>query len=196
MVRTLAAIRSDRMGLGAAAVMALLIGAALLGPNHAAAGGGCRGEVSTSASGTRVAMRETCFVPTVLHARVGDTVTWENESDLPHAVAGATLEWGNYNEFTRGQAVSYPFAKAGVYPYYCFTHNGMVGAIVVEAAGAQAAATVSAAAAVPTPAAPQAGTGVNANGPGWPGARNVVLVAGVTGVVVGLFAYRWRRRGA
>ena len=182
MVRTLAAIRSGGMGLGAVAVMALLIGAALLGPNEAAAGGGCRGEASTSAPGTRVAMRETCFVPTVLHARVGDTVTWENESDAPHSVAGATLEWGDYEEISRGQTFTSSFAKAGVYPYYCFVHNGMIGTIVVEApSGARVAdtrpaappAAVEAASAVKAIDPPAAGTGAQAGRP--PGPRPWLL---------------------
>jgi len=114
---------------------ALALGAGLLlgSASPAAAGGGCRGRGSTSASGTEVHMTDDrCFEPTVLHATPGERVTWINAGlSEPHVVAGATIEWGNYEEFRPGQSVSYTFDKPGTYPYYCFTHNGMVGAVVV-----------------------------------------------------------------
>jgi plastocyanin len=116
------------------AAVALAIGsvAAGLESQSVAAGGGCRGMSSTEASGDVVRMEGTCFLPTVLQTTTGSTVTWANDSDLPHNVAGATTEWGNYNELQQGQEVGYTFDKSGTYPYYCFVHNGMIGAIVVS----------------------------------------------------------------
>lgn len=116
------------------AIIALLIGGLVAGlePEGAVAGGGCRGTISTEASGDTVRMEGTCFMPTVLHTKVGSQVSWTNTSDLPHSVAGATVEWGNYNELTSGASVTYAFDKPGTYPYYCFVHNGMIGAIVVD----------------------------------------------------------------
>lgn len=113
--------------------LAFLGGAIAIGvePQDAFAGGGCRGFTSTEQSGDEVRMEGTCFFPTVLHIEPGDTVTWSNESGEPHSVSGATVEWGNYEELREGDTVSFSFDKPGTYPYYCFVHNGMIGAIVV-----------------------------------------------------------------
>lgn len=100
-------------------------------PGAVEAGGGCRGFASSEATGVEVRLQGSCFVPTVLHVAPGSTVTWTNDSTEPHNVAGATLEWGNYNELRNGETVQHRFAKAGTYPYYCFVHNGMIGAVVV-----------------------------------------------------------------
>jgi hypothetical protein len=100
-------------------------------------------------------MREICFVPTVLHVEAGQTVTWTNEDSAPHSVAGATVEWGNYTEHGQGESVSYQFDRPGTYPYYCFVHNGMTGAIVVgDGRGAGGASEVSPASAALAPSAP------------------------------------------
>lgn len=100
------------------------------GPAHA--GGGCRGNPSTFASGSQVRMTGyACFTPTVLYAEAGTTVTWTNETDDVHDVAGATLEWGDYAAIRAGGQASFRFEEPGTYPYYCFVHPGMTGAIVV-----------------------------------------------------------------
>jgi hypothetical protein len=67
----------------------------------------------------------------VLFTQPGATVMWTNESTELHDVAGATLEWGSYEEVRAGESVSYRFDQPGTYPYYCFVHNGMIGTIVV-----------------------------------------------------------------
>ncbi len=108
--------------------LALFAGGA---PAAVEAGGGCRGFASSEATGAEVRMQGSCFVPTVLHALAGSTVTWTNDSTEPHNVAGATLEWGNYNELRNGETVQHRFEKPGTYPYYCFVHNGMIGTVVV-----------------------------------------------------------------
>src|SRR5690606_35514031 len=100
------------------------------------AGGGCRGLPATAAAGDNVVMSgELCFTPTVLYTERGATVTWTNDGPARHSVAGATLEWGNYDEAGDGESIAYRFDSAGTYPYYCFTHNGMVGAVVVGDGG-------------------------------------------------------------
>ena len=115
-------------------VLAAVAGALLvLGAAHA--GGGCRGQASTAGAGQTVTMTESCFVPTVLHAKAGEPIIWRNESEASHSVAGATLEWGDYSERGPGQTVSHAFALPGAYPYYCFVHNGMIGTVVVSEAG-------------------------------------------------------------
>lgn len=96
------------------------------------AGGACRGVTSTEGSGDSVSMTDSlCFTPTVLHVEPGTRVTWVNDGREPHSVAGATIAWGNYEEYRQRESVSHTFTDPGTYPYYCFVHNGMIGAIVV-----------------------------------------------------------------
>jgi plastocyanin len=117
----------------AAALVAIAAGSGVVGAGApASAGGGCRGFPATEAEGTAVTMNDQlCFLPTVLHAKAGETITWTNAGSAPHSVAAATLGWGNYAEVAGGGTVSYTFDQPGTYPYYCFVHPGMTGAIVV-----------------------------------------------------------------
>ena len=159
--------------------------AVALAASVAHAGGACRGVPVTEAINTTVHMEGNCFAPTVLHVQVGDTVTWSNLDPVAHTVSGANVAWGNYIEVQQGQSVSHQFTEAGAYPYYCFLHPGMIGAIVVgdgTAAGTTARAQDSLAAVEPA-----------ASGHG-----SVAAVAASGGVVLALaaggLAYATRRR--
>ncbi len=124
--------------LGAGLVLAFLIGAAL----PTSAGGACRGQPVTDGTGSMVEMRNLCFTPTVLHIQPGDSVTFVNRDKDPHTVSGANVVWGDYAELSFGQSVAHTFTRPGTYPYYCFLHNGMIGAIVVgDGSGPGAAGT-------------------------------------------------------
>ncbi len=96
----------------------------------ASAGGGCHLS-ATEATGTEVELKDMCFTPTILHVQPGQTITWTNVDDMQHVVAGQSGEWGNFEGLNRGQTLSYRFTKSGVYPYTCFLHPGMNGAVVV-----------------------------------------------------------------
>lgn len=120
-------------GRAAAAAGALVVTAVLvLVPSAASAsgGGGCGGAV-TDAAGTRVDIEGFCFSPTILRAQPGDVVTFANLDPVPHTVLGANGAWGGYDMLKRGREATYAFAEAGVYPYVCTVHPGMVGTIVV-----------------------------------------------------------------
>ena len=86
-----------------------------------------------SASTSPTIKAEDCaFSPTVTYVPVGTTVTFSNGSTWAHLVTGANQDWGSRDEDLQPNGtVSYTFAKAGVYPYACAMHRGMVGAIVV-----------------------------------------------------------------
>jgi plastocyanin len=118
-----------------------------VGTAGASGGGGC-GRPITDARGTTMRIRNYCFGPTVLRARPGDAVTFVNRDSAPHTVLGANGSWGSYRELRRGDDLTYRFARAGVYPFVCTYHPGMVGAVVVGGAGAPMAATAGAANAV------------------------------------------------
>ncbi len=117
---------------------------AVLATSTAHAGGACRGAPVTEASGAVVHFAGVCISPTILHVNAGGTVTWMNDIDTAaHTVTGANAAWGSFDEVAPGGSMSHQFATAGVYPYYCFIHPGMVGAVVVGAsAPAQASVSI------------------------------------------------------
>lgn len=117
--------------LGVALAGALCAVALAANVAHAGGGGACRGASVTEAINTTVHMEGNCFAPTVLHVQVGDTVTWTNFDPVAHTVSGANVAWGDYTQVQQGRSVSHQFTEAGAYPYYCFLHPGMIGAIVV-----------------------------------------------------------------
>jgi plastocyanin len=117
-----------RRGLVMAAVSATMIVAA--GPADAGGGGGCFAPV-TEASGNSVLMRRYCFRPTILHVRPGDAVTFQNRDDAAHVVNGANYSFGKYRDYDLGDIRTFRFDESGVYPYVCYYHPGMSGAIVV-----------------------------------------------------------------
>jgi plastocyanin len=122
------------------AVLLSLFGAALLVPGAASAGGGCHGgRPVTDKRTTTVAMSGNCFVATITRVDVGATVTFVNEDEAMHAVTGANYSWGMGAEegvvvkesLGKGDSLEQTFEESGVYPYFCFLHPSMVGAVVV-----------------------------------------------------------------
>jgi plastocyanin len=94
------------------------------------------------------------FAPTVTYVPVGTTVTWFNGGQDIHLVTGANQEWGSRDEeLGPSSTVSYTFDHAGVFPYACGLHRGMVGAIVVGADSAAGLAPQVGGAAAPAAAA-------------------------------------------
>lgn len=101
------------------------------GVAKASGGGGC-GRAVTYDGGTRINIHNYCFGPTILHVRPGEIVTWVNRDTFPHSVLGANGSWGSFDSIRlHGRKLRYRFVEAGVYPYVCTIHVGMVGAVVV-----------------------------------------------------------------
>lgn len=183
--------------LGPAVAVALVAGSALwwsAGVAVAGGGGGCLLEPPSSpggsATGSAVEIAALCFQTPVLYTETGSTVTWTNNDSVAHTVTGA---FGS-KEVRPGKSIRFTFAEAGVYPYACVFHPGMVGAVVV---GSQGRPETS-----PSP-------GAVAGGNGPPAARTapadrsgasrtgLALVAGAIGLVVGAaggLGLRWARR--
>jgi len=95
--------------------------------------GGCAPTAGTSeGKGVEVKLAKCGFLPTILHAPVGATVTWFNGDYLPHAVNGLGWNATPAGEVTNpGINVSHTFSQPGIYPYMCYVHPGMAGVIVV-----------------------------------------------------------------
>ena len=95
------------------------------------------------------------FGPQKLTLKVGDTVTWINEDDIPHTVVST----GHFRSkaLDTEDKYSFTFTTAGTFEYFCGLHPHMQGSIVVEAATGSAAGnewpqTADAAAPAPSPA--------------------------------------------
>ena len=119
-----------RRMLTAGAGLALVALALVPGVAGASGGGGCGGPV-TDGTGTTVEIEDFCFGPTILRVAPGESVTFVNLDRSPHTVLGANVTWGGYDALKKGHEATYEFAEAGVYPYVCTWHPGMIGAVVV-----------------------------------------------------------------
>jgi plastocyanin len=111
--------------------LAVVAGVTLVPGVAAASGGGGCGAPVTDEAGTTVEINEYCFTPTILRAEPGDTITFTNKDGVPHTVLGANGIWGSYDAMKRNVEATYEFAEAGVYPYVCTWHPGMIGVVVV-----------------------------------------------------------------
>lgn len=105
----------------------------------ASAGGACRGQPVTDEASDAVVMTAGCFVPTIIRVHTGATVTWYSHDNAPHTVTGANASWGSFEDVPEGARHSEVFDTPGVFPYYCFLHPGMIGAVVVDDAGGRGA---------------------------------------------------------
>ena len=116
------------------ATLGLLVAGSLATVPAALAGGGCHADVTGAVhndGATSVIRMDVCsFEPTVARVAVGAEVTFLNTAALDHVVTGRGGSWGGEN-LRPGNSLVTTFREAGVYPYSCPLHPGMVGAIVV-----------------------------------------------------------------
>src|SRR6266508_824690 len=135
-----------------AAVLAALLAAVFQVP-AALAGGYCH-TPATDGRGTTVTLEDYCYSPTVLRVPAGGQVTFVNADKVAHPTVGRGSDW--YADVAGAGRATIRFDKAGIYPYFCHTHIGMIGVVVVgDGRGGAAAAPVAVAdppAARPAPA--------------------------------------------
>jgi plastocyanin len=185
---------SRRVALAATLMLAALAVPAL---PASAGGGGCYGG-ATQGAGTDVFLAEACPTPTILQVDPGTTVTFTNKDPFVHNIIGNT--WGHPDDLNQGDSFTATFDKPGVYPYACWYHPGMTGAIVVGSGmGAGNGETVSIGAGPVPSASPAAEAAVEApvaaadpapaddasSTVGWFGGGAIGLALGA-GVVLGL----------
>ena len=169
-------------------VLSSALWVAALGAVPAAAGGGCHVQELTDEATTEVKVHENCFSPAVTRVDEGDRVTWfSGEHEAPHTVTGAAGGFGSAELPAEGRA-SFTFSEAGVYPYSCLLHPGMVGAVVVGdggAAGANGEAEDQAAAAPPNGTDPTPRAAASSAVLPWTlGLLTAVVIAGLAGAAV------------
>jgi plastocyanin len=165
--------------------------AVALSPVAAAGGAVCHGAPVTDTSTDRVYMAENCFTPTIVRIDLGHSVTWTNKDGTAHGVTGANGAWGSYDEIRQGAQTTVRFTRSGIYPYFCFIHNGMIGAVVVGDAGASAgggSGVITGASVAPSPGtaahASRADVSVAQAERGWSVARTATILAGFVVLVV------------
>lgn len=117
----------------------VLSGIALTIPAPVLAGGGGCVEV-TEGTGTTVELLNFCITPTLLRVEPGETVTFVNRDDSRHVISSAGYAWGSDGYMGADEAFTATFSENGVYPYQCYLHPGMAGAVIVgDATGLGAA---------------------------------------------------------
>jgi plastocyanin len=99
-------------------------------------GGGCV-EQSQTARGTRVLMRQYCFMPGILVVAPGTTVTFSSEDEAMHTVTSTDGSNALSFKFVQGLFDVVRFTKAGIYRYRCEVHPNMVGQIRVGSSTAR-----------------------------------------------------------
>lgn len=90
----------------------------------------CVGGTAAHAQEVKVTIDNFTFTPAELTLKVGDTVTFTNHDDIPHAVVSA----GKFRSKTldSDDSFTFTFASAGDYKYFCSLHPHMTGMIKVE----------------------------------------------------------------
>ena len=108
----------------------VLIGAAAALPAPATAGGGGCIEI-TEGTGTTVELKDFCIRPSLLRIEPGETVTFVNRDDFRHIITSAGVEWSSDGYMRADEAFTATFSENGVYPFQCYLHPGMAGAVIV-----------------------------------------------------------------
>jgi plastocyanin len=105
--------------------------------NSAVAQEGGIAEVSI-VSGASV-LTDTAFDPNPVNVKVGDTVKWTNNDNVPHTViegspsTAGEVEGGFASDiFAQGMTFEHTFNQTGTFEYYCSLHPGMVGTVNVS----------------------------------------------------------------
>ena len=83
----------------------------------------------------QVTMHNAAYRPGNIQIRVGTTVTWTNQDNVPHTVTFRNGTLGSSmmgsTMVTHGQSFSYMFRMPGMYQYYCAVHPYMVAMVTV-----------------------------------------------------------------
>jgi plastocyanin len=86
---------------------------------------------ASAAETHRIPIARYAYVPATMTVRVGDVVTWTNQDQASHDVAGGTFR---SPMLAQGQSWSFTFTQPGTFDYICSVHPDMRARIVVIAA--------------------------------------------------------------
>jgi amicyanin len=104
----------------------------LIGATVAAAAFAAAGLARARAEGDQVTVKidNFTFEPDKLTVKVGTTVTWINEDDIPHTVV-ATNKAFRSKALDTDDKFSFTFTTPGSYEYFCSLHPHMKAMVVV-----------------------------------------------------------------
>lgn len=81
-------------------------------------------------------IKDSCYIPSVLTIRVGESVSWQNQDVAYHTVTSGLYDnpdgLFNSGHLDPNQSFSVSFDKKGTFNYYCALHPWMKGKIIVE----------------------------------------------------------------
>ena len=86
---------------------------------------------NANAADAQVKIANFTFEPPVLTVKVGTTVTWVNDDDIPHLVAEKDGKFRS-SALDTDEKFSQTFKTLGTVEYFCAIHPHMTGKIVVE----------------------------------------------------------------
>jgi plastocyanin len=101
-------------------------------PASAGGGGACHQRDMTTSVRNDVVMKDFCFKSTITRVHAGEPVTFTNKDPYAHNVVGWRGDWGRFRNMQQGDTFAYTFNEPGVYPFACYLHYGMTGAVVVD----------------------------------------------------------------
>ena len=87
---------------------------------------------ATAAGPIAVHISNFTFGPKMVTVKVGQTITWTNDDDIPHTVV-ATDKSFRSKVLDTGQSFSFTFTKPGQVAYFCSLHPMMTGKVTVMA---------------------------------------------------------------
>ena len=176
-------------------LLLLLAGCLVLLPAApAAAGGGCHSGGFADEAATTVVLKGNCFAPTVLRVQPGAVVQFVNDDSYEHFVHGAVGLWGGKGPLAAGDELSVAFERAGTFPYSCYLHPTMTGAVVVGD-GVYDASKPSGVTTAPTKPHAEVQASQSASAESSPALAGWGLLGGVVvAAVAGLAAVGFRRR--
>ena len=78
-----------------------------------------------------VHIKNFAFVPATVTVKVGQSVAWVEDDDVPHTVTAVDVSFDSGNLDKNG-GFTHTFKKAGTYPYLCTYHSYMKGTVIVK----------------------------------------------------------------
>src|SRR5439155_1744652 len=94
-------------------------------------GSGAIPKMPTEQSTSRPTIDNYFFLPDTIRVKVGTSVTWTNNDDVPHTVTA--LDGSFSSKLNQGTTFSRTFDKAGTFEYQCAVHPTMLhGKVIVE----------------------------------------------------------------
>lgn len=99
----------------------------------AGAGAGTGAQTTDSGGTARVVMRSLDFTPTIVHAKVGQTIMWVNEDSSPHNVRYVSgPRFTSSRVLSPGAKFSIKLTQSGTIHYFCSLHPWMRAMLVVS----------------------------------------------------------------